>query len=285
MTEDSTVKDAQGEEIQMPVTMAKDLNTLIHLVCEKRGLHESSIKVVFGVDGGQSKLIATMAVVPNIEGSMEERRAEPELSKRSKSTGYKKCLVVSRIDNVPENRENVKVLIENLNLPELQKDFAVMADLKLIDIMCGIQSTSAMHRCPYCNGVKVDKTGKETNRNGTWIKGTPRTGKSLRKEAEQYEAIGFPNRQTIRHFDSVEFPPLFLHPNQEEMLVSELYPPPQLHTGILGPGNDVMIKLTKSFPKEMEKYKIQVDGKPERNAGRTLKSAYKPWKTRTPTFC
>ena len=53
----------------------------------------------------------------------------------------------------------------------------------------------------------------------------------------------------------MEFPPLFIHPNQEELLVSQIYPPPQLHTGILGPGNDVMVKLTKDFPKEMEVYK------------------------------
>ena len=255
VTVDSKARNSQGEEIEVPVTSAKDLNTLIHLVCEKRDLKEDEIKVVFGIDGGQEKLIATMAVVPNDEGSKEERRAEEEYSKRSKSTGCKKCLVVSRLDNVPENRDNVKVLIDRLNLPDLQKDFCVMADIKLIDILCGIQSTSSIHPCPYCNGVKVDSAGKETNGNGTWVKGTPRTGKSLREEAEQYQATGFPNRQTLRHFDSVEFPPLFIHPNQEELLVSQIYPPPQLHTGILGPGNDVMVKLTKDFPKEMEVYK------------------------------
>ena len=255
VTEDATVKNGEGEEILRPLTHAKDLNTLIHLVCQKRGLDEDDVKIVFGVDGGQSKLIATMAVVPNVEKSKAERRIEPEYRNRSKSTGCKKCLVVSRIDSVPENRENVRVLIEKLNLPDLQQDFAVMADIKLIDIMCGIQSTSSTHPCPFCNGVKIDSKGKETNQNGTWVKGTPRTGKTLREDSEQYQAIGFPNRQTLRHFDSVEFPPLFLHPDQEEMLVSQLYPPPQLHCGILGPGNDVMVKLSKSFPKEMEQFK------------------------------
>ena len=85
VTVDSKARNSQGEEIEVPVTSAKDLNTLIHLVCEKRDLKEDEIKVVFGIDGGQEKLIATMAVVPNDEGSKEERRAKEEYSKRSKS--------------------------------------------------------------------------------------------------------------------------------------------------------------------------------------------------------
>ena len=87
---------------------------------------------------------------------------------------------------VPENRTNVKVLIENLDLPEIKKDFAVIADLKLIDILCGIQSTSSIHCCPYCTGNKVDKSGKPTNKKGTWVKGEVRTGQSL---LDSYEAF------------------------------------------------------------------------------------------------
>ena len=148
---------------------------------------------------------------------------------------------------VPENRANVKVLVDTLHLPTLQKDFKIVADIKLIDIMTGIQSTSSTHPCPYCKGVKLDKAGKETNGKGTFVKGEPRSMKNLREDSEEYRSLGFPNRQTLRHFDSVEFPPLFVHSNQEEMLVSELSPPPQLHTGILGPGNDCIQFLEKNI--------------------------------------
>ena len=254
-TDEASVKDAKGKSIKMPVTRAKDLNTLIMLACEKRGLEEDQVKVVFGIDGGQNKLIATMAIVPNTEKSGEERREESEYRNRSKSTGCKRCLVVARVDNVPENRANVKVLVDKLNLPDLQKDFKIVADIKLIDIMTGIQSTSSTHPCPYCKGVKLDKKGRETNGKGTFIKGDPRSMKNLREDSHEYSTIGFPNRQTLRHFDSVEFPPLFVHRDQEEKLVSELYPPPQLHCGILGPGNDVLQFLEKSFPEGMEAFK------------------------------
>ena len=254
-TDDASVKDSKGKSIKMLVTRAKDLNTLIMLACEKRELNEEQVSVVFGIDGGQNKLIATMAIVPDVEKSGEERRKETDYKKQSKSTGCKKCLVVGRVDNVPENRENVKVLVEKLNLPELQKDFKIVADIKLIDIMCGIQSTSSTHPCPYCKGAKLDKNGRETNGKGTFVKGEPRSMKNLREDAHEYSTVGFPNRQTLRHFDSVEFPPLFVHPDQENKLVSELYPPPQLHTGVLGPGNDVLQFLEKSFPEKMEDFK------------------------------
>ena len=85
-TDDASVKDSKGKSIKMPVTRAKDLNTLIMLACEKRELNEEQVSVVFGIDGGQNKLIATMAIVPDVEKSGEERRKETDYKKQSKST-------------------------------------------------------------------------------------------------------------------------------------------------------------------------------------------------------
>ena len=38
-------------------------------------------------------------------------------------------------------------------------------------------------------------------------------------------------------------------------MVLDLYPPPQLHTGILGPGNDVFTQLEKHLPSDIEAFK------------------------------
>ena len=112
------------------------------------------------------------------EKSGKERRQESDYSRHSKSTGCKKCLIVGRVDNVPENRGNVKVLVDKLHLPALQSEFKIVADIKLLDIMCGLQSTSSIHPCPYCTGAKLDKNGRETNGKGTFVKGEPRTMKN-----------------------------------------------------------------------------------------------------------
>ena len=138
---------------------------------------------------------------------------------------------------MPENYGNVKVLVDKIHLHGPQSEFKIVADIKLLDIICGLQSTSSIHPCPYCKGAKLDKNGKETNGKGTFVKGEPRTMKNLREDAEEYCRNGLQKRAMLRQFNSVEFPPLFVHPDQEEKLVSEIYPPPQLHVGVLGPGN------------------------------------------------
>ena len=240
-TEFSEVLDSNGESINMPITHAKHLNTLILIVCEKRGLCEDDIKIVLGIDGGQSKLICTMAIVPKDELDKKARMAQENVKDRSKSTSTKRCLVIARIDQVPENYTNVTILMSKLNLPELRKDFCVVADLKLVDIMVGIQSTSSMHPCPFCDGHKVDKNGRKTNQKGTFIKGIPRTMKNVQDHFADYSV--HPDKKQLMNHASVQFPPIYIHPGQENMTVMQLYPPPQLHCGILGPGNDTMRKL------------------------------------------
>ena len=63
-----------------------------------------------GLDGGQSKLIATLAIIPQNEKDKKGRMAEDLVKNRSKSTSAKRCLVVGRIDAVPENRTNITFL-------------------------------------------------------------------------------------------------------------------------------------------------------------------------------
>ena len=58
------------------VTYAKHLPTLIHLICEKRNYSGDDIKLCLGVDGGQSKLIATLAVIPKNEKDKRGRMSE-----------------------------------------------------------------------------------------------------------------------------------------------------------------------------------------------------------------
>ena len=253
-TEFSEVLDSDGENVSMPITHAKHLNTLISLVCEKRGLSDEEVKIVLGIDGGQSKLIATMAIVPKDELDKKGRMGQSNVRDRSKSTSTKRCLVIARVDQIPENYSNVTILMSKLNLQELKKDFCVVADLKLVDIMVGIQSTSSMHPCPYCDGAKFDKTGRKTNQKGTFVKGRPRTMQNVREHFEDYTSSAHPNRKQLMNHASVEFPPIYIHAGQENMTVMQLYPPPQLHCGILGPCNDTLRKLEEIFPQEMEQF-------------------------------
>ena len=46
------------------MTSVIDLNVVISLICEKRGINESDVNIVLGMDGGQQKLIVTLTVCP-----------------------------------------------------------------------------------------------------------------------------------------------------------------------------------------------------------------------------
>ena len=52
------------------------------------------------------------------------------------------------------------------SLPELEDNFQLVCDLKLANIILGIQSCSSLYSCQYCEGSKVDDSGKPTNGRG-----------------------------------------------------------------------------------------------------------------------
>ena len=77
-TKRGTLVDKDGESVEMPITVVKDLNVLVKLVVDKREINEEKSKVVLGMDGGQGKLIVTASIIPD---------GEKGASKRSKREG------------------------------------------------------------------------------------------------------------------------------------------------------------------------------------------------------
>ena len=71
------------------------------------------------------------------------------------------------------------MLLDSLNLHDLSKNFRLVCDIKVMNMLLGIQRCSSMHPCPYCNGYKFDKMGKKTNQKELWLKGNPITRQSL----------------------------------------------------------------------------------------------------------
>ena len=46
--------------------------------------------------------------------------------------------MVAKVDGVPENRHNIEILLNSLNLPDLAQDFQLGCDLKFCNIILGI---------------------------------------------------------------------------------------------------------------------------------------------------
>ena len=279
-TDKAVLVGKDGEEVEMPVTVATDLNSLVKMVCSKRGIDEDKSKVVLGVDGGQGKLIITTSIIPDDEKEKRGRAKEKEEKNRYKSTGVKRTLVVARVDQVPECYENLEIVMNRLKLKRLSKQFALVCDVKLIDILVGLQGCSSMYPCPYCMGCKLDDSGKPTNQRGTFQKGEPRTFRNVKEQFEKsrtrHRNGKLPSQKSLKQFYSVKHLPMQVTEDMEDIPISKMYPPPQLHCGILGPANDALKKLEQIFPAAMGEFKkerhIKGSGPGGDYNGPTLKS-------------
>ena len=103
---------------------------------KKRGVDPDNIKLMLGVDGGQGKLLCT--IVPNNEKDKMGRMSQTNVKDRSKSTSVKRCLVVGRVDSIPENYSNITVLMSKMNLPALRNDFCVVAITTVLNFLHSI---------------------------------------------------------------------------------------------------------------------------------------------------
>ena len=81
-TEMTTFLNSDGQKISLPLTSLIDINVIVSLICEKRGLNENEVVVVLGVDGGQQKLIITLAICPSYEKPKTERQKEASIKNR-----------------------------------------------------------------------------------------------------------------------------------------------------------------------------------------------------------
>ena len=93
------------------------------------------------------------------------------------------------------------------NYPHKTEDFQLVCDLKLANIILGIQSCSSLYSCPYCEGSKVDKDGKPTNGRGCWQPGELRTLRNITANQSEWALKTNSNRKQLKNFKSCEFQP------------------------------------------------------------------------------
>ena len=87
-------KDKNGGEKVSVLTKLKDVPTFIEHVIKTRNYDRNEIEVVFGLDGGQNKIIQTMSIIPNMER---------EKLDKFKATGLNRTFIVAKADGVPKS--------------------------------------------------------------------------------------------------------------------------------------------------------------------------------------
>ena len=84
-------------------------------------------------------------------------------------------IVLAIVEKLPERYENIKTLMELLNIEKFT--FFVCCDLKLQNVIVGIQAHGSTYPCAYCFGKRPDYPDARSR---------PRTFGEIRKLAREF---------------------------------------------------------------------------------------------------
>ena len=80
--------------------------------------------------------------------SPEKKNKPGFTASKFKDSGVRKLIILSIVEDLPEDYNNVKKLMEALNLDEFTH--VTVADHKLQNQLLGMNAHGATHCCPYC---------------------------------------------------------------------------------------------------------------------------------------
>ena len=214
-----------------PFYYCSDIAGLIEFLVLSWNCEETDWSNNVGFDGGKSilKMIWTL----NLE--------EPNSSNGFKYNGARRSIIIGAAP-VPETYVNCEFFFKMIQLNNIS--YQVCSDLKLINIIFGLQTHSASYPCPYALCFKLP--------DGTWQQGRDRSVASMEEEANKYLRSGTVRNQ-LKRFHNEEHTPL-VTPEDKNMAVACLAPVPPLHTCKLGPVNHLWDFLSKACPSECAEF-------------------------------
>ena len=120
--------NSKGEERFTSFVCLKDLKAMVEEIMRRRGV--TRVLVVIALDGGQDKLVATLAVF--------DLDTLDELTDTGFSVGGRKQIfLVACAANVPENRTMVKLFFKEMKVKDLIYPFILAADEKMKNLIFG----------------------------------------------------------------------------------------------------------------------------------------------------
>ncbi len=77
-------------------------------------------------------------------------KKKPDLGRIYLNSGVKKLLIVGLVEKVPEMYDNMQTFLRELQLSSIS--FTAAMDLKLANVICGLQCHASIHPCCWCEG-------------------------------------------------------------------------------------------------------------------------------------
>ena len=152
--------DKNGNATPRSCHYVSDILSLIDIIKEDPDFNGSP-EIVISADSGMGKLMMMMGVYDE--------------------DGNGNMYILAMIDDVPEVRENILIMLQKVGFPFEIENIKFVADLKMMLLIIGLQDSSAYYSCPFgeCYRIKFKdgkwiKTG-EKGPNIRWVKGKDRT--------------------------------------------------------------------------------------------------------------
>ena len=241
------------EEFSSSVAMTKDVNEMVEMACEEEGIDPETAQFTVEMDGGQGQLAVSINIItPDTDAVARDG---------FKQTGTRHTLLLCLATGVPENYNNVSLLLKKLNLRKFKYSYKFVSDFKLLSIILGLSPSNSIHMCPYCDGYREDANGNPTNKKGDFKKGNHRdlgwlfyNNARIRIKGMRGETVAAKlHRNCIKEPIIIRGARGLLGHSKCPILFG--YPPDPLHTVLLGSPNDLFKILDKLCKAEMEKFK------------------------------
>ena len=229
---------AQAQKGKFAVAHCKSLLDLLNRVLISREI-SSELLVKLGIDGGKGFMKFCLSVVD--KSSLENETSKNPPTERSltqcvaKDTGVKRQMLVAVIEDFPEIYENVHQVWSLVGCGDVK--LFVACDLKMVNILYGLQAHSSSHPCAWCD---IDAQNLEDA-------GTLRTLGSLRESFQAFRQSGGVLAKA-KLTSNVVHNPIISGPNDK--LILDIIPPPELHL-LLGVVN-LLYKMLKGVWSEAE---------------------------------
>lgn len=130
-----------------PVIMVRDTSALIHFIMKHRRYDPQNTLIKLGMNGGQGFFKITLNLV-KIKSDTEDTADKKRVKAAAADSGVKGLMLLCVVPDIQELYENVEVCIDGLDLNDI--DYKVATDLKLANVIAGIQSHGSRHPCCFC---------------------------------------------------------------------------------------------------------------------------------------
>ena len=176
-------------------------------------------------------------------GMVTEAGTSAKMFKKMKLNSVKKVIILGAAD-VKENHFNVKLLFDRVNINSLKVQLSV--DLKMANILLGLQSHTSTHSCYICDAANPFKTGVDWGEvDGEKVK--LRTLGSIRENHTAWKNAGAVLSKAKDYKNCVNMPMFKDEDNDDsDVLTMHILPPDELHL-LLGI-NHIYKDLLKVWP-------------------------------------